>query len=242
MAKTEDPFVTKAVEFEKLLESPKGFRQKSIKFAFRLLALSLYPFSAIYPLSMGADYGRIWHIQKKEGFRKAVEFGCERLKKYLVKLNRPKPFFKSLNELNRQSAWMFFTRVLIYSCWDPRPEDEKIFNAVAEGLGIDSIGNDTSEAYCAMARMTWKLGRREEPWQWTERAIRADNENSDAFYLKGWLEIQLDRGNPVDSLFEAVTKDPDILRKMRNDEAIIRFPDFIAAVEARAKQAGLFVI
>lgn len=244
MAKTEDPIVKRMGDFEEILKSPKGFGQRSIKFTFHLLGFPLLLLSKIFtfPLGMGGDYGKIFHIQEKEGYRKAVEFGFSRLERYLENLRGGESFFKSLNEVKRQMTWMFLARTIDYAYWDPRPEDELAFNAITETLGTGTIGNSPSEAFCAMARFSWVLGKREEPWQWIERAIRADKDNAVAFYLKGWFEIQLDKGNPVESLFEAVIKDPDLLRKIRSDSAIAKFPKFIDAVDARARHAGIYVI
>ncbi len=241
MAKTKGESVKWAEEFERTIVSPNGLKERAIKVAFGIVMFPLIPLYKIYPFSLGADYGRISRIKKNEGFRKAVEFGNERLRKYVLKV-KSRPVFKAFNGLNRQMVWMLLAKTIDYAYWDPKAEDEVAFREFVDALGIDSEGRSPSETFCALARLTWVLGKREEPWEWIERAVKADAQNADAHYLKGWFEIQLDRGNPVESLFTAVSKDPDLLRKMRKDEALIRFPDFISAVDARARQAGIYVV
>ena len=243
MAKAVDPNLEKYIRFDAMLRSPKGFWQKCFKFCFFAVGfLILGPIAWIYPFSVGADTGRMGKIQRKKGFRAAADFGLKRLPTYLAKLNRGRRFFKGYYGLKRELTWLFFNATVDYAYWDPRPEDETTFSAIAETLGTDSVGHESSETFCAMARLTWKLGKQEEAWFWTERAVIADDANADAHHLKGWYGALLDRGNPVDSLFRAVTIDPELLRDMRKDETLARFPEFMPALEARAKQAGILVV
>lgn len=232
----------KYAAFERMLDFPQGFRQRFGRWAFYISISPIYLIRNVFPISLGGDYGRIWHIKKAQGPRKAVEFGCERLEFSIKKLNKAWFPFSSLKEASYKSIWILLSRTVEYANLDPQLEDEIAFNDFIEKLGIETIGNEASTTFAGMARLTWVLRKPEDSWDWVERAVQADKDNFDAHYLEGWIGALLEKGNPVESFFRAITLDPELLRSLRKDETMLNFPDFIAAVDARAKHAEIIVI
>lgn len=242
MAKAEDPFIKKMGEFEDAISAPKNIKQRALKIAFWFVTLPLRPLAKIYPFSLGADYGRIWNIYEKEGVRKSVEFGCLRIENSILKISKPAVFQRFFSDVEVVLTWALLARTVEYSYWDPRPEDVGVFKDFIERLGVEGKGSERADTFCALGILLWKAKECDEALRWTEKATQADDKSAKAFFDRGWYECMLGVGNPVESLFSAVKNDPDILRKIRTDEALARFPDFITAVDARAKQAGIYVI
>jgi hypothetical protein len=240
--KTKEPHSEKLDKFGQMLQAPKGPIQYFIKISSRLFFLLFWPLTKIYPFALMADCGRIFKLRDRGKYRQAVELGLGSLSKYLAKSGHRRPFLKSLEEPSNFMTWFLFSATAECAICDPRAEDEESFSSLAESMGIESSGEEPSEAFCKLARLTWILNLREQAWFWTERAVHADANNAYAHYLSGWFGLHLDKGNPVESCFEAVTKDPELLRVMRNDTTLIAFPDFLGAIEARAKKAGILVI
>jgi hypothetical protein len=239
VAKTQDELPPKAKWIQEAFEAPKSFLQKCFRWSSFLFVL---PLAKVYPLSLGADLGRIQKIKREKGNRDAVDFGKLRLVHSLKKLKNRGRFKMIPDEFIKVSTWFLLSTTTEYACAEPVPADLVDLSSFSEQLSQAPPLPESSESLCNLARLAWVLRQPDEALIWNERAIAADNGNAYAHYLKGWYGTVLDRGNPVDSLFEAVRLDPDLLRSMRSEKVLTDVPDILSAVEVRAKREGILVV
>ena len=219
-----------------IVKNPKGILQKTFVFIIRIL---LKIIAKIFPeISYGGDCGMIFHLRDNGKNREAVEFGCKCLEKKLANPIKGRVFSNEMMEMNN---WFLLSATLECASNDPKPEDEDIFDKFIRQLGIEIKSAESSKIFCYMAGLTWQLNKPEECWQWVELAVSANQGNAYAYYLKGWHGALSNRDNPVENLFKAVTIDSTYLRRLRQDETLAEYPDFIKAVESRASKAGIFI-